>query len=52
MHLFSDHVIRVLDSSTPEYRRVNRIQGKDIGYVFLFSFTHSRESNQLSKLIN
>lgn len=34
-HSISDHVLRVLDSSNPGYRRVNRIQAKDVGYVSL-----------------
>lgn len=34
--LISDHVLRILDSSTPGYQRINRIQAKDVGYVFLY----------------
>lgn len=30
-----DHVLRVLDSSNPGYRRVNRIQAKDVGWCII-----------------
>lgn len=39
---FTDHVLRVLDSSTPSYRRINRIQAKDVGYVMKDKFSKIR----------